>query len=282
MFARPSGPDVTPAWVRAPGTTAERALSGAGVLLPGAKSTAAARDSTADEIECRPLSNPPARRSLDPTFDAAVAHTPGRERGLWVPSAEARSPSPSREGIGRRRTAAPQREHFAENLAGISVLRSLASYEPIPLAEASGFAARFAADYLSWDEDEPERRVAALRPYLADEQSAVLGWSGTGRQRAEIVTPGRTVRYRAAVIVEVSARVVLYERIPVAAAASASQAGFPEETVPSLAFGPASAPAPDTAGWTAGAGWWVRIAPPVRRHPDGRLVVDLNLDPNEP
>jgi hypothetical protein len=45
-----------------------------------------------------------------------------------------------------------------------------------------------------------------------------------------------------------------------------------------LAFAPASAPPPTVSGWEPGAAWWVRIAPPVRRDTDGRLVIDLGLD----
>jgi hypothetical protein len=171
-----------------------------------------------------------------------------------------------------------------------TVERSISSYEPVSVDEAAAFAARFAADYLSWDEDEPERRAAALRQYLADPRSAVLGWSGTGRQRAELVIPGRTVRFHGTVVVEVTARVVLYERTsPAPTRLRDHRDPGPEpiddpdwppmgEPAPLLASGPASAPAPAAPGWGPGAGWWVPLAPPVRRHHDGRLVIDLGLD----
>jgi hypothetical protein len=160
----------------------------------------------------------------------------------------------------------------------VSVERSLASWEPVSVTEACGYAVRFAADYLSWDELEPTRRPAALRHYLADPGMADVGWSGQGRQRVEWATAGRTVELAggSVVVVEVTARVVLYHRIPHAP----EDAWRPPvgEATPSLAVAPSSAPPPTVPGWEASAGWWVRIAPPVRRDHDGRLVIDLGLD----
>jgi hypothetical protein len=154
----------------------------------------------------------------------------------------------------------------------------LASWEPVSVSEACGFAVRFAADYLSWDELEPTRRPAALRTYLADPGMAGVGWPGRGRQRSDLVTAGRTVVLGEgrAVVVEVTARVVGYHRVEVAEEKVwRPPAG---EITPPLAFAPASAPPPSVAGWEPDAAWWVRIAPPVRRDPDGRLVIDLALD----
>lgn len=153
--------------------------------------------------------------------------------------------------------------------------RSLASYDPVSLTEAIGFAVRFAADYLSWDEDEPARRAAALRAYLPGEFGQ-LGWSGVGRQRADLVTAGRSVTLPSGVVVvEVSARVVSYRRVNTEQPPDRPVA----QTPPELVFAASSAPAPDAPGWESGASWWARIAPPVRRHHDGRLVIDLALDP---
>jgi hypothetical protein len=105
-----------------------------------------------------------------------------------------------------------------------------------------------------------------------------VGWSGRGRQRADLVTAGRTVVLgdHRVVVVEVTARIVGYHRVEVAP----EQVWRPPvgEATPPLAFAPASAPPPTVAGWEPGAAWWVRIAPPVRRDPDGRLVIDLELD----
>jgi hypothetical protein len=137
---------------------------------------------------------------------------------------------------------------------------------------------RFAADYLSWDELEPARRTAALRTYLADPGMAVVGWSGRGRQRADLVTAGRTVTLAGGQVVEVevTARSVRYHRGEVAP----EQVWRPPvgEATPPLAFAPAAAPPPTVPGWEPGAAWWVRITPPVRRDYDGRLVIDLGLD----
>jgi hypothetical protein len=159
-----------------------------------------------------------------------------------------------------------------------SLERPLASWQPVSLTEACGYAVRFAADYLSWDELEPARRSAALRTYFADPSTTAAGWNGRGRQRADLVTAGRTVALAdgRGVVVEVTARIVGYEPVDV----HPEQLWTPPvgEATPPLAFAPASAPAPSVAGWEPGAAWWVRIAPPVRRDRDGRLVIDLGLD----
>jgi hypothetical protein len=217
-------------------------------------------------------------------------HRQASAPGFWVPpSAHEQEASEGRRGkpvthLARRRKERAVRhgEHHATPSV-TSVERPLASYDPISLGEATGFAGRFAADYLSWDEDEPERRAMALRQYLADPRSAVLGWSGSGRQRAELVIPGRTVRYQGAIVVEITARVVLYERTSPAPTAMWDQsldAGRPpiDQALPPLAAGASSAPAPSAPGWAPNATWWVSLAPPVRRHRDGRLVIDLGLD----
>jgi hypothetical protein len=160
----------------------------------------------------------------------------------------------------------------------LSVERPLASYEPVRTADACGFARRFALDYLSWDEDAPGRRAAALAQYLADADMAQgLGWSGDGRQRADEAVTGRTVQFHGAVIVEITARVTPYYRTDTA----------PEtwqqptvETPPPLAIAPSSAPPASAPGWEPGPAWWVPLAPPVRRDHTGRLVIDLALDPS--
>lgn len=51
-----------------------------------------------------------------------------------------------------------------------------------PTEEASAVASRFARSYLTWDEDSPEARSAALRlDYAGGDDNA--GWDGTGRQK---------------------------------------------------------------------------------------------------
>src|SRR5581483_10832051 len=192
---------------------------------------------------------------------------------LWLPEESRQARKARRWGPHKRRAG----RRPADPQVG-SVERPLASWEPVAVSEARGYATRFAADYLSWDELEPTRRAAALRTYLADPSMADVGWSGRGRQRADLVTTGHTVVLGEGriVVVEVTARVVGYHRNnPGGDQFCRAPAG---EVTPPLAFAPASAPSPVVTGWEPGAAWWVRIAPPVRRDHDGRLVVDLGLD----
>lgn len=214
------------------------------------------------------------------TLSEQTAAVPGQDP-LWLPNS-ARTTSPAPEAKPRRwRRRAKTRPAQQARTSGrlTSVQRPLAAYEPLGVGEASGFARRFASDYLSWDEDEPARRAAALRTYLADPDTADGGWSGTGRQRVEETIAGRTVEYRGAVVVEVTARIVVFRRTAAAPDVWGSSSG---EITPPLAFAPASAPAPTAPGWEPGAAWWVQVAPPVRRHHDGRLVIDLGLDLSDP
>lgn len=165
--------------------------------------------------------------------------------------------------------------------AGVAQLeRSISSLQPLADGEAAAFAARFAADYLCFDEDDPRRRAEVLRGYLSDPSAATLGWSGRGRQRADLVLPGRILRTAAgAVIVEVTARVVPYVRTHSPAPVEADHQAGDEAAVSPPAIGPATAPAPSAAGWAAGPAHWVRIAPPVRRGPDGAPMIDIAPEP---
>ncbi|NMI00633.1 hypothetical protein [Pseudonocardia acidicola] len=156
--------------------------------------------------------------------------------------------------------------------------RSLSALEPIGEAEASAFAARFAADYLSWDEDNPTKRAEVLCRYLADPRAATLGWSGAGRQRADVVLPGRTLRTSDDVIVvEVTVRVTTYQR-------DCPRPADPEPPAPVEPpfgdVGPSCAPPPHAEGWRAVAAHWVRIAAPVTRDHTGALVVDIGPAPD--
>lgn len=159
--------------------------------------------------------------------------------------------------------------------------RSLAALEPVSDGEAATFAAQFAADYLSFDEDDPTLRAQVLREYLADPAAARLGWSGRGRQRAEFVVPGRNLRTDdGVVVVEITARVLVYRRSSQPAdAASNRDRGEPGQA-PASAIGRSCAPPPAGPGWVGDAAHWVQIAPPVRRHRTGRLVIDLGAPPS--
>ncbi|MBO0849282.1 MAG: hypothetical protein J2P20_07465 [Pseudonocardia sp.] len=153
---------------------------------------------------------------------------------------------------------------------------------PHPM-EAAALAGAFAADYLSWDEQAPERRGQVLAQYLPSDvvgNAALLGWSGKGRQRAEFALPG-AVRPDGAgrVVVDVRVRVTPYRAV-----------GQPSEPAPvgdlEVAGVPAVAPAPTARGWKSLDSYWVRLTVPVNRD-QGRLVVDtwdeqLGEDPEPP
>ncbi|SFO02315.1 hypothetical protein SAMN05216207_102766 [Pseudonocardia ammonioxydans] len=145
-------------------------------------------------------------------------------------------------------------------------------------AEASALAGAFAADLLSWDEDDPARRGRALGTHLASpEGAALLGWTGTGRQRADLVLPGRVRPDGDRVHVDVRVRVVPYRRV------DARTPGAPEPEPTNPLGGPAAAPAPAARGWRGLGARWVRLEVAVVRT-GGRLVVDAEPvgDPSGP
>lgn len=156
------------------------------------------------------------------------------------------------------------------------VERPFESYEPIDTDEAKTLAARFAADWFSWDEEDPHRRAEVLREYLSDPGAATLGWDGTGRQRAELVLPGRTLHLEdGRVVVEVTVRVATYERAypsPPHDLAAAAQ-----NSAPPRSLGPSSAPDAGDPAWRLACSYWSSLAPPIaydRR--SRRLVVAIS------
>ncbi len=139
-------------------------------------------------------------------------------------------------------------------------------------AESAALAGAFAADYLSWNEDDPQRRGRVLVDYLASPGTdpTHLGWAGSGRQRAEFALPGR-VRSDGdgRTLVDVRVRVTPYRRT-----AAAPVAATPEwAEAPDTAGIPAVAPAPHARGWEALGSYWIRLSVPVVRC-GGRLAVD--------
>jgi hypothetical protein len=151
-----------------------------------------------------------------------------------------------------------------------------ASSAPLPpAAEAASLAAAFAADFLSWDEDDPGRRGRALADHLAAgaNDATRLGWTGVGRQRAEFALPGE-VRSDGdgRVVVDVRVRVTPYQAGPERGTAEAT--AEPVVEVPGV---PAAAPAPTGRGWRDLASYWVRMTVPVVREA-GRLVVEAGDD----
>jgi hypothetical protein len=143
-------------------------------------------------------------------------------------------------------------------------------------ADAAALAAAFAADYLSWDEDDPGRRGRALADHLEMSvgDPALLGWDGRGRQRAEFALPG-LVRPDGddRVLVDVRVRVTPYRPVGDRAADRVADLAEAAEPEPDVLGVPAAAPAPTGRGWRGCASYWVRLSVPVVRE-DGRLVVD--------
>lgn len=96
---------------------------------------------------------------------------------------------------------------------------------------------------------------------------AQLGWSGRGRQRAELALPGRVrVDGDRRVLVDIRVRVTPYRAV----GERGTAAGEPE---PDIAGVPAAAPAPTGRGWRSLASYWIRLSVPVMRE-GGKLVVD--------
>jgi hypothetical protein len=171
----------------------------------------------------------------------------------------------------------PPAESWADESWGAPV-RSLPRPVPPPVEppdplEAAALAGAFAADYLSWDEDDRGRRGRVLADYLAAPvgDPSLLGWNGVGRQRAELALPGR-VRPDGddRVLVDVRVRVTPYREVGDRTADRAATAAEPEPEVPGV---PAAAPAPTGRGWRGCASYWIRLIVPVVRD-DDRLVVD--------
>lgn len=135
-------------------------------------------------------------------------------------------------------------------------------------AEAASLAAAFAADYLSWDEDDPDRRAAVLGEYLAERHPAQLGWSGRGRQRADFALPG-AVRPDGPdrLLVNVRVRVTPYRAV-----AERRPAPDPLDDVAGVGRS-AAAPAPTARGWRSMAAQWIQLSVAIAVDGD-RLVVD--------
>jgi hypothetical protein len=139
-------------------------------------------------------------------------------------------------------------------------------------ADAAALAGAFAADYLSWDEEDPARRGRVLADYLpaTGTDPTRLGWSGRGRQRAEFVLPGR-IRPdgEGRVLVDVRVRVTPYRSVGSERAGAAPE----PDAAGDVGGVRAAAPAPTAPGWRSMASCWVRITVPVVL--DGeRLLVD--------
>jgi hypothetical protein len=179
----------------------------------------------------------------------------------WIPTIGTAGPGPlppsGADGAAPRPVAVP-------------VPASVPAPDP---AEASSLAGAFAADYMSWDQDNPGRRGKVLAQYLPTDvkgDPSLLGWSGKGRQRSEFCLPGAVQPDgEGRVLVDVRVRVTPFRQV---GPADRVATPAPEATL-EVAGVPAVAPAPSARGWKSQDSHWVRLTVPVTRD-QGRLVVD--------
>lgn len=258
----------------------------AGAPVPDHRPEPGPREADARAAEQSPASEPEDRRlythlSVDPG-DHMVTED---GTSLWAP----REPDeqPRRNGHQPPRNGHSSRDHghpavaldFVRDDNGQAMIGTLAALRHVDDVEAGTFAVRFACDFLSWDEDDQQRRSHVLRDYLAGGHSSTLGWNGLGRQRADAPTYGRMERRSATtVIVEVWVRITPYTR----AGPDAPEPDTAHQRADDLGMPLSSAPAPHATGWVAGAAYWLSMAVPVtrdHRDPGGRLVVNPSLIP---
>ena len=215
----------------------------------------------ADTADCA-VEEPAASRA--PTRRETPARSRAKRRARRAAAAEA-SPRATPTGGGSGRPA--EQPNPAPTADRTTWLDPVAPPHPM---EAAALAGAFAADYLSWDEQAPERRGQVLAQYLPSDvvgNPALLGWSGKGRQRAEFALPGAVhPDGEGRVVVDVRVRVTPYRAVGQPAAPA--PAGDLE-----VAGVPAVAPAPTARGWKSLDSYWVRLTVPVNRE-QGRLVVD--------
>lgn len=203
-----------------------------------------------------PPAEPPAPEPVTDPFGFPPVPAPAHDAAAWAPPERRAAP----DEAGTRDPVEP-------------TTTAAAPPGGIDPAEASALAGAFAADLLSWDEDDPSRRARAVGAHLASPEGAgLLGWTGTGRQRADLVLPGGVRPDGDRVRVDVRVRVVPYRRVD----ARAPGAGEPEPEDP--LGDPAAAPAPAARGWRGLAARWVRLEVTVARDGD-RLVVDAGPAP---
>lgn len=233
-------------------------------------------DAPAREKEVEP---PPAEQSRNGDSDATG---PGLAGALARPQVRLDADLPREQVVPPRRGRATAADTAVTRYAASqdSFSRSVRSLEPISDLEAASFAGRFAADFQSFDEDDPSRRAEVLRPLLADPQACTWGWSGAGRQRADSPLPGRLYRPGDTVVfVEVIVRVTTYARACPPPEAP-RHAGSAEVELSGL-LGPSCAPPEADPAWTAVEANWVRMTVPITRDDGGHLVVDPHLRPTD-
>lgn len=267
-------------------------------IVPGSATSHARLSRRAEDL----LGPPRARETADPPTDPhgfppiTAAPAPDGHRGwpdsgspavaaAWSVAQADRQPMPDRFRDGSIRpwadpgeTAGPATppDRLPSRVESAPGSTGSDPTDPVPHpAEAAALAAAFAADYLSWDEEDADRRARVLGDYLADRRPVHLGWSGHGRQRADFALPG-LVRPdgEGRVLVDVRVRVTPYRRVP------GGRPG-PADDLDDGPAVPAAAPAPAARGWRGLPGRWVRIGVAVRVEGD-RLVVDAEEELDDP
>lgn len=138
----------------------------------------------------------------------------------------------------------------------------------------AALAAMFAADLLSWSQDDPHRWAEVIHDYLpgCDDPRALGWWNGTGRQRVDLAIPGDITThdgYHATV--EVLVRITPYSRsgnTPLSPATTPSSSELP---IPGR---PSTAPAPAAAGWRGETAYRARLLIPITLTEAGVVVID--------
>lgn len=238
-----------------------------------ASSSVSTRDEVGDQAGRR-RSTPPATPAEPPASEAApVLAAPQIRLDAELPQ----QPRADHQSGADRRSGPPRTALARYGPLEQTFTRSVRSLEPISDHEAAAFAGRFAADFQSFDEDNPTRRAEVLRSLLADPQACTWGWSGAGRQRADSPLPGRIYRSSETVVfVEVVVRATTYAR-----ACPPPEPQEPRnaaESEPAGVIGPSCVPPESDPGWFAVEANWLRMTVPITRDlDDGRLVVDPHL-----
>lgn len=264
-----------PPWRSAPGLSASATVHTRPGEIDDDRRTAPGAALETSSPSTSALRTPGTAQAARSTAEPVLAQPQGRLDGELPPVR--RSTARSDNAGSRAAEGATARHILDEEIPP----RSVRSLESISDLEAAAFAGRFAADFQSFDEDDPVTRAEVLRPLLADGQACTWGWSGVGRQRADSPLPGRIFRTSETVVfVEVVVRATVYAR----AQPKPMQGGAPAlaDVEPVGLVGPSSAPPEYDPRWRAIEANWVRMTVPVTRSTDdGRLVVDPSLMPGQ-
>lgn len=275
LFGRPEVPVVDPASATGQARPARRA---ADLLAPRRRD----QDPPTDPFGFPAIGGGPWDPVARPSAPGRAA-APGWAAG-WAPPAvpptPVAAPAPRTRSLSPAPAPSPADRSGGPEPAACSAGSGPHQSEPVPHpAEAAALGAAFAADYLSWDEDAPERRARVLGDYLAARRPVRLGWSGRGRQRADLSLPG-LVRPdgEGRVLVDVRVRVTPYQEVP-GRRPTPEEPGNPEsDEGPAV---PSAAPAPAARGWRGLPAQWVRLSVAVVVDGD-RLVVDAEEETDDP